>query len=59
MKRKLIYSMVLALAIHSFAWAQEADSLMKLVLEQNRELKAAREAYQVSILQSRHRQHTP
>lgn len=52
MRRKVIYTLALALAIQSLAWAQEADSLMKMVLEQNRELKAAREAYRVSLLEA-------
>jgi outer membrane protein TolC len=52
MRRKLIYTLILALATQRFAGAQEADSLMKLVLEQNRELKAAREAYQVAVLEA-------
>lgn len=42
----------LALGICTGSMAQEADSLMKLVLEQNRELRVAREAYQVAILEA-------
>lgn len=52
MKRKLIVTLTLALAIQSFARAQEADSLMKLVLENNRTLKAAREASQTAIFRA-------
>ena len=52
MKKYILISSILCLAIQYPTWSQEADSLMSLVLENNRELKAAREAYQVSILES-------
>jgi outer membrane protein TolC len=52
MKRKLIYTLILVLAVQSFAWTQEADSLIKLVLENNRTLKVAREASQTAILRA-------
>jgi len=52
MKRKLIYTLSLALAIQSYAWTQEVDSLMKLVLENNRTLKVAQEASHTAILRA-------
>jgi len=52
MKRKLIYTLTIALASQSFAWAQEADSLIQLVLENNRTLKVAREASRTAILRA-------
>ena len=52
MKRKLICTLFLALAMQTLAWAQEADSLMKLVLENNRTLMVAREASQTAILRA-------
>lgn len=52
MKAKLIIILVLTYGAIAVTEAQEADSLMKLVLEQNRELKVAREAYQVAILEA-------
>jgi outer membrane protein TolC len=52
MNRKLIYSLALVLSIQSYAWTQEADSLMKLVLENNRTLKVAREASQTAVLRA-------
>ena len=52
MKRKLIYTLALALAMQTLAWNQEADSLMKLVLENNRTLMVAREASQTAILRA-------
>lgn len=52
MKRRLIYTLALVLAIQSYTWAQEADSLMKLVLENNRTLIVAREALRTAILRA-------
>jgi len=52
MKRKIIYTLALVLFIHSFVWAQDADSLMNLVLENNRALIVAREASQTAILRA-------
>jgi len=52
MKTRIINILFLTFAIIASTEGQEADSLMKLVLEQNKELKVAREAYQVSILQA-------
>ena len=52
MKRKFIFTLTLALLIQSFAWTQEADSLMKLVLENNRSLLVAREASRTAILRA-------
>lgn len=52
MKTRMIICLCLALGATAAIQAQEQDTLMKKVLEQNRELKAAREAYQVSILEA-------
>jgi len=52
MKRKFIFTLTLALLIQSFAWTQEADSLMKLVLDNNRSLLVAREASRTAILRA-------
>lgn len=52
MKKQLILSIFLALGLQSVSRAQESDTLMKLVLEQNRELNVAREALQVAILEA-------
>jgi len=52
MNRKLIYALALVLAIHNLTWAQEADSLMKLVLENNRTLMVAREASRTAFLRA-------
>ena len=52
MKTRLILSILLVLGSYTFAGAQEPDTLMKLVLENNRNLKAAREAYQVAVLEA-------
>jgi outer membrane protein TolC len=51
MKTHLIIVLSLSIALVSIQ-AQEPDSLMKLVLEHNRELKVAREAYRVAILEA-------
>ena len=51
MKTHIIILLSLSIALVSIK-AQEPDSLMKLVLENNRELKVAREAYQVAILEA-------
>jgi len=52
MKTRIIIILFLTFGIIISSGGQEADSLMQLVLEQNRELKVAREAYQVSLLQA-------
>lgn len=52
MKRRLIYTLALVLAIQNYTTAQEADSLMKLVLENNQTLIVAREASQTAILRA-------
>jgi len=52
MKKRLILSIILAAGLQTVSRAQEADTLMKLVLEQNRELKVAREALQVALLEA-------
>jgi len=52
MKRKIIIYLSLALTASSFTRAQEADSLMKLVLEQNRQLIVAREASREAMLRA-------
>jgi cobalt-zinc-cadmium efflux system outer membrane protein len=52
MKTRIITLLCLAFGMMASAEAQEADTLMKLVLEENRELKVARESYQVSILKA-------
>ncbi len=48
----MIIVLFLAFVMIASTEAQEADTLMKLVLEQNRELKVAREAYQVTVLKA-------
>ena len=45
MKTRIIIVLFLTFGLIASTEAQEADTLMKLVLEQNRELKVAREAY--------------
>ncbi len=52
MKRKLLYTLSLTLLIQSIAWTQEVDSLMKLVLENNRSLLVARETSRTAILRA-------
>ena len=52
MKTPLILSILLVLGSYNYVGAQEPDTLMKLVLENNRNLKAAREAYHVAILEA-------
>ena len=52
MKTRVITILCLTFAAITGTEAQEADTLMKLVLEQNRELKVAREVYQVAILEA-------
>lgn len=52
MKTQIIIVLCLTFGMIAGAEAQQADTLMKLVLEQNRELKVARETYQVSILEA-------
>lgn len=52
MKTRIIILICLAFGMMASTEAQEADTLMKLVLEKNRELKVAREAYQVSIFEA-------
>lgn len=52
MKAHIYFLVGLSLAIWDSLEAQRPDSLMNLVLDQNRELKAAREAYQVAIHQA-------
>jgi len=52
MKTRMILSLLWILSISASAFAQEADSLMKQVLENNRLLVAAREAYQVALLEA-------
>ena len=52
MKRKIIYTLALFLFIQSFTWAQDADNLMNLVLENNRTLIVARQASQTAILRA-------
>ncbi len=52
MKTRIIIVLCLTFGMIAGAEAQQADTLMKLVLEQNRELKVAREVYQVSILEA-------
>ncbi len=52
MKTRIIIVLILTFGMIASTEAQEADTLMKLVLEQNRELKVAREVYQVSILEA-------
>ena len=52
MKKRHFISIALILATTSFTRSQEADTLMKLVLEQNRTLKVAREASFTAILRA-------
>jgi cobalt-zinc-cadmium efflux system outer membrane protein len=52
MKAHIYFLIGLSLAAWDGLEAQMPDSLMNLVLDQNRELKAAREAYQVAIHQA-------
>jgi len=52
MKTRVRTILCLAFAAISSMDAQEPDSLMKLVLDQNRDLKVAREAYHVAILKA-------
>ena len=48
----MIIVLFLAFGMIASTEAQEADTLMKMVLEQNRDLKVAREVYQVAILEA-------
>ena len=52
MKTRMIVTLLLILGISASGFAQEADSLMKQVLENNRLLVAAREAYQLALLEA-------
>jgi len=52
MKTQIIIILCLAFGIIASTEAQVADSLMKLVLEQNRDLKVARGAYQVAVIEA-------
>ncbi|MCP4311231.1 MAG: TolC family protein [Bacteroidetes bacterium] len=52
MKKRHIISIALILAASSYTRAQESDTLMKLVLEQNRSLKVARETFRTAILRA-------
>ena len=52
MKTRHLFSIALILALTPLSRAQEADTLMKLVLEQNRTLKVAREASHTAILRA-------
>ena len=52
MKTRTILILFFSINVLATTWAQDADSLMKLVLEQNRELKVAREAYRVTLLEA-------
>ena len=52
MKTRIIIVLYLTFGMIAGTEAQQSDTLMSLVLEQNRELKVAREAYQVSILEA-------
>jgi len=52
MKTRLIIIISLSLGILVQPLAQNSDALMKLVLEQNKKLKVAREAVQVAILEA-------
>lgn len=52
MKKKIIYTLALVVFIQSFVRAQDADSLMNLVLENNRTLLVAREASRTAILRA-------
>jgi len=52
MKTRFILTSLLSLGILVQPLAQNSDALMKLVLEQNRKLKVAREAVQVAILEA-------
>lgn len=48
----MIFSLLLILSVSASGFAQEADSLMKQVLENNRQLVVAREAYQLALLEA-------
>jgi outer membrane protein TolC len=52
MKTRWIFTISLSLGLLVQPLAQHSDALMKLVLEQNRKLKVAREAVQVAILEA-------
>jgi outer membrane protein, heavy metal efflux system len=52
MKTQLILILYLVFGTSQFTKAQEADSLMMLVLEQNRDLKVAREALRVAVIEA-------
>ena len=52
MKRKIIYTLALAMLIQSYARTQEVDSLMHLVLENNRTLMVAQEASRTAFLRA-------
>jgi outer membrane protein TolC len=50
MKSRIVATIFLTFVIRAGLWAQVPDSLMRLVLEQNRELRVAREALQVAVI---------
>ena len=52
MKARIYFFVGLSLLLWDCLEAQRPDSLMDLVLDQNRELKAAREAYQLATLEA-------
>jgi len=52
MKKKLIYILILIIAIPGLAWTQEVDSLTRMVLKNNRTLRVAREASHTAILRA-------
>ncbi len=52
MKNRIILSLLLVLGITVLSKAQEADTLMRGILENNLQLKAARETFQVALLEA-------
>lgn len=52
MKKTLLFALSLVLLMQTYAWAQDVDSLMRMVLEHNMTLKVAREASQTAILRA-------
>jgi len=52
MKTQIILFLFLLAAVNTSIEAQKADTLLKLVLEENKELKVARESYQAAMLQA-------
>jgi cobalt-zinc-cadmium efflux system outer membrane protein len=52
MKKQIMISIILVTGLLSLCRAQEADTLLKLVLEHNRSLNVAREALQVATLEA-------